>query len=94
MRSISRMAAASIFPPAISLTALSWSGRRAPHRANLVPSPSQDPTHRQIDHPLAIVLAGKAIELLHGSDILIQARRLELRVLLANIIAGEACVPA
>jgi hypothetical protein len=46
-----------------------------------------------MDHTLAVVLAGKAIELLHGSDILDQPRRLEFRVLLPNIITGEACVP-
>ena len=46
-----------------------------------------------MDHPLPVVFARKAIELVHGSDVLVQPRWLELGILLANVIPAEACVP-
>src|ERR1700738_3751215 len=46
-----------------------------------------------MDHPLPVVFARKAIELLSGIDVLAQPRWLELRILLANVIPAEACVP-
>src|ERR1700727_1127686 len=45
-----------------------------------------------MNHTLSVVLTCIAIKLLHGGDVLVQAWRPELRVLLAKIIASESCV--
>ena len=52
-------------------------------------TPVEEPTHRQLDDPLAITLSGELIETPDSSEILQIARRLEFRVGQAKIVALE-----
>ena len=59
----------------------------------MLPLAIQHPPHCEMDHPLSVVFARKAIKLLHRGDVLVQSRWLELWILLANVIPAEACFP-
>src|SRR5262245_5211927 len=78
IRSISVMAASSIFQPSTSPTGSSWAGWRAPHKA--IGLGTRSSTQRQVDHTLAEVLMREAIERGDGREILGKVRGLEFGI--------------
>src|SRR5208282_2046741 len=50
------------------------------------------PTNREMDDPLAVVVVRKSIKCLDRGEILRKPRRLKFRVVLSQVIAGEAAI--
>jgi hypothetical protein len=52
----------------------------------------EHPTNREMDDPFAVVIVCKSIKCLDRGKILRKPRRLKFRVVLAQVVAGEAAI--